>query len=589
MSKKVIGLLIVFICFPLLLQAGAKDTDREISRLNKMSVRILNAIVKKNMPRKFNFDDVDFSFLKGLSIDVINLRMSENPDFMSHPLKIYDHFYQSQNLHVSIKFLPLLIAKVHMREMKIDQPRIYVIRNEEGNFSLQDMMKEQKGPVMDWLNVDNMKITRGYFHYIDASPPRKPLKVTFDEMDATVTGFSLNHDFKVDVSLKGPGSLEKNIFFNGMAGPIKNSKNFHEVPVDMDFKIKNAPLIPYLAFIPEGMPIPVSGEMSVNYHVSGDLWSGLKMKGDISMNNVILSTEDGKIKSIPFHTDLSSGHQMTISAKDKTASIEKGYFHLNKTALYINGTVKNYSENPELDMKVSSPAIDFDDIKKIHPFQEAYLPEGMTYSGFCAADMHVKGDMCQTDIEGKLDLTDTVFEIPGLCSKKEPSRQILTFKAKAFPETKTFIAEGTIKFETLSLSAPDIINRMNKEFRRHLKSKVENVSITHLNGDTPITIETLDGKITYGEEIVTLIDIQLTNCYQDNIEGIDAIVNGTIHITDEVLDITGEMILPKNDSAILSKKGAFFKKMVIDSDDRMHIPIKLTGSLTEPKIAIRQS
>ena len=583
MGKK-IALFILLMYLPLILYADTNKPKQKISTFKKMSMNILNSILQKNIPREFSFDDIDFSFLTGLKVDIINLRMSENKNFMSHPMKTYDNFYTSQKMGVKVKFLPLLIGKVHMHKINITNPHFYVIRDEKGNFSFEDLFQAQKGHVLDWLNVDDMKVTGGIFHYFDASASREPLKITFDEFEAIVSGFSLNRPFYVNISMRVPLSKKSNIFFNGKAGPIKDSKNFEEVPVDMDFKLEHAPITPYITCIPKGIPIPVSGNISINYHVIGNLWSGLKMEGNLSIDNIIISNEDGKIRSIPFHVGFSSGKNVIISSKDKILSMEDGHLKLNKTTLQVNGTINDYTGNPELDVTVESSDINLDDIKKIHPFQEGYLPDGINYSGSVAVKVHVKGNQQKINISGKMDLTNTLFEFPGLLAKKTPSPQLFDFTATVFPETKSFIAEGNIDFKKSQLSSPDIIEKAQTKFREYLKTGIEKISVLKFTKENPIVIDVLKGQVKYNKEIITLINIKLTNCHQSGLRGFSAVVNGTLDMIKESIDITGEIIFPALDTDILIKQITKDILYHLDEKNRIHILINITGSLTAPEI-----
>lgn len=582
---KVVGALLIIISISLPLNSMSFKKEEKISKFNRIGINILNSLVKKNIPREFIFDDLDFSFLKGIGVNIINLRMSENPDFLDHPLNIYDYFYRSDNTEVKIKFLPLLIAKVHLHSLTVTNPEIFLIRDEIGRFSIEDMFREQrKGPVLDWLNVDDMEVTGGVFHLSDASAIREPLKITFDQMDTTISGFSLNKDFSVAISLKGPGASQKNIFFDGKAGPIKDSENFQEVPLDMDFRMENEPLIPYIPMIPKGMPIPVAGNIFLNYHVKGNMWSGLNMKGDLLIKDIVLISEKDGLRSIPFLFSISSGEEMKITSKDKIFDLKNGCVRLNKTELYMNGRLSNYKDNPKLVADFKSPAIDLEDIKKIHPFQEKYMPEGMSYSGFCEAEMHVEGTREKVMIASSLNLTDAFYEAPGFFSKKKSVRQLFDFEASVHPETLTIQSKGNIDSGEILLTVPDLNTTIKKKFFAGLKKGVKGLSIKNLNEDEPIVIEALNGQINYNEATMTLVNMELKNCHQKNMDGMDALVNGSVDINNETVNVSGVITLSRKDSKMLIDAGSSYSCHEVNEEGRLPIPVKITGTLKNPVI-----
>jgi len=80
--------------------------------------------------RNVGFDSLEISILGGISIAADNFRIGEDPTFAS------GDFLQVRQVVVGLRFFPLLLGRVEVRQVVFDQPAINVIRTASGfNFS----------------------------------------------------------------------------------------------------------------------------------------------------------------------------------------------------------------------------------------------------------------------------------------------------------------------------------------------------------------------------------------------------------------------------------------------------------------------
>ncbi|MBU0996353.1 MAG: DUF748 domain-containing protein [Proteobacteria bacterium] len=576
----------IIICFfAIYSHAEDKEPGRSPSRFHEMEVRILNSILTKNVPRKFDFNQMDFSLITGIGIDINQLKISENQAFCDHPLKDYDNFYTDEKITISIKALSLLLAKINMKEVTITRPVVHILQDENGNLSIDDLFKGNKGPVLSWLNVDDLTLTDGKLTFIDASPPRKPYVVVLDAVRTEVTGFSINETFKVNMSLRGPASEINNIFFNGMAGPIRDATHFMQVPVNMDFILNKTPVAPFSVYFPFGFPTPVSGQLSINNHVNGNLWSGLHMKGFSKIENIVISSDDGREKSIPFMLGISIDNDMILSLKENRLAIDDVKIYLNKSIFILDGQIANISKNPTFDLALSSQGIDFDDLKQVHPFQKEYMPDNFMYSGLSELNIHVTGDQKKINLSGQMDFTNTLLEVKDFFKKEPSSRHILTFEGTTFPETKTFEAHGEIDSGTLQILTPEWYSMLRQELTRSLNIN-PNKSFLAVYPDAPIIADSLNGHVELTDDKIKFQNIKFINCHQKEREGMDAMISGEIDLLNLTIDLFGDIILSEKDSMACLHLVSSEKTAKTSANNRMTIPIAITGPMSKPSIRL---
>lgn len=557
------------------------------SRAHEIEVKILNAILKKNVPRKFDFNHADFSLLSGISIVINQLKVSENPAFKNHPLKDYDRFYTDETMRVSIKALPLFVAKVSMKEMHMEKPFFHVLRNEKKELSVDDLFKGNKGPVLGWLNVDQWTISNGTLRFIDAAAPRRAFVALFSNLNATISGLSVHEIFKVNISLKGPGSPKPNCFFDGTAGPINDAANLSQVPVSMNFRLKDAKIANYSAYFAPGLPVPISGLVSIGYQVNGDFWSGLHMKGSSVVHDLTLSSDDGREKkSIPFTLGMSLNQSMIFSMKEEKLTIENAEIQLNRSRFIIDGTISRISENPWMDIRLAATGIDLDDIKQIYPFHGEYMPDSFIYSGRSGMSLHMKGDQKKVILSGRIDFSDTLLEVTGFFRKNPSDKLLLQVDASTFPQTKRFEGTGSVQSGAIEIFTPKGYQRFRETLCRHFHLETGPCSSHNSFSETPVVAESMEGHVAFSDDQIILENVTLKNCRQGAKEGIDAVVSGWVDLIKKRIYLAGEAVLSLKESASLLSARPADKSIIRDEMGRIHLPITISGGIEKPVIQL---
>ena len=563
-------------------EAKAKPGHR-VSPFHDAKVAILKSILKQNIPRHFDFKAADLSILTGINLYIDNLRISENPDFINHPLKRYPYFYTDGHTRVNVKVWPLFLAKVCMKNLQINRPVIQVIRDDQGNLSIDDMFRSSKGSVLDWLNVDNLHIEEGTLHYIDAAPARDTFEIALHSLNASVTGFSINHDFNISMSLRGPSAASSNLFIAGRAGPIKSASNYRELPMDIRFRLDKALVSSYVPYIPQGLPVPIAGELSVNYHVHGNAWSGLSMKGHSRIDGIVLRSEQHNRQSIPFNVGLFIDDQAVFSFKDDRLEFSGTRIQLNTSSLFINGDITRLSQSPRMDLKIVSPGIDLDDIKRIHPFYEDYLPDHLSCTGLAGVNLHLSGDQSKIHIKGEMDFTRAAVSVQDFFLKKQDQRHLMTFEATTFPETRTFEGSGRMHTGTIEVFSPAFFHRLLTQLNRVVPD-VDMNSVNIADDETPVIADSLEGNVRFTDTKLFFSEIRLTNCRRKEGRGLDAVMGGEVDLANHTIHAQGRIILPagvfKNDSLSFPLP----TNTTIDESGRLQVPVTISGYLDAPKV-----
>ena len=180
--------------------------------------------IQKSLGRKLTFDQLQPDFWGSLGLSVMQLRVAEDQRFAASP------FIQTKKLKLQLGWLPLLLGRVEVKRLILDEPEIQIIRNEAGNLNLLALAapkespredKEKKTQATPELFVSAVRVDNGKIHYVDRSV-KEPVEVVIRNVDLDLRGLTLagRAEIKLAANLFFE-SQRQNVSLEGRIGPLQ--------------------------------------------------------------------------------------------------------------------------------------------------------------------------------------------------------------------------------------------------------------------------------------------------------------------------------------------------------------------------------
>jgi len=203
------------------------------------------------------------STLLNRDVTIEDLRLSLFPrvGLNLSDLKVYEEdpadgeFLHVDSFRFHLRFFPLLLGQIKIREIYLFKPTIHIVRSEDGHLNLPkvgnpknsknpqmtlDFLAQKKPflpelisvasaapslpPVLSKLHVSRITVTRGYLHYLDQANPSSPQE--FEDIDVRVTNLSLTEPIHYFVSTLYGGKTKIPISMEGEGVPDLSKESF---------------------------------------------------------------------------------------------------------------------------------------------------------------------------------------------------------------------------------------------------------------------------------------------------------------------------------------------------------------------------
>ncbi len=521
-----------------------EETDEEMSFFDRQCLEVLKAIVIKKLPRDLYMANMDTLFfgLRGASIDLF--RMTENNNFYrAHP-DIHPVFMRTRHILVHINPLPLFLGQVLVTDMNVDDAVFQIVRDEKGEFNFDDLSEAQDSKLIKWLHVKELFMNDAVLRVLDNGAINKPIRYVIDDVDVAVKDFQIGKVFSLDIKAASPDSLKQNIFMYGEAGPMTLKQKNEEIPLDVDLQVVNLPITPYNRYVfPKGAPIiPVSGDMNVDYHMTGNFWSGVTLSGSMGFSNVVLQSTDGFTQGEPIDVRINLNKPMRLSLKKGRLDIPELEMMFNGNKFLVSGKVDNVEKMPEADLHIRTGDVDIDVINAVYPFITESLPEELSLNGHYAMDFHLSGTQLASRVKGKMDLTKFSFGLGEFFQKPPQIPFLMDFSGivnagEVVEVTSTFAVESCLVGEYNFIE--DIITTLLKETKnRELRRR-----LLETYSPLPHQFTSVAGTARLKGDQLFLNNVRMNHLHTRKAPGVDVVFDGVVDFADETIDIKGNVTL----------------------------------------------
>lgn len=304
---------------------------------------------KTNLDREVSFDGLSFHIF---GIDLNNFKMSEKSTFSDGT------FIKADKLALDISLIPLLHKEIKINNIKLKSLDINVIKNKEGVFNFDDIVKHFQTPQDEKenqqsndksaennkqessfnLKIDNLTVENSNLNFEDVSAN---LKINIEKFNMIIEHFSFEKEFLCRTSFIGKYQQEKLDFeFPVKSEIVVDLNNF-----DMDkifLNIKN------LETSIKDSSLVVNGTVTGFNLCDIDCNISFKDINDKLFENFSDLKTEFNIATIDFKT------KTTVNVSSMNAKIESLSLVLPKSSSNLSGNIDWSKQNLEYDLKLNA-------------------------------------------------------------------------------------------------------------------------------------------------------------------------------------------------------------------------------------------
>ncbi len=372
--------------------------------------------------RDVSIDQIKVKIWGGVGANISDFTLSDHPDFSDQ------NFIQTDALRVNLKLWPLLQKKVEVSQFVLSNPKIQIIRNQEGQFNFSTIAKtgeesasEETSSNSTSLTVALLRIDNGEIHYIDRQNDKE---LNIRQVDLDVSNFSFDRQFSVNLTSAFLAD-QKNVSIESQIGPLGESFDYTKIPMNGTVKIDSFPtkqLLNTFPFLAEKLPQGLTLQAPVN------------LAFDIAKENENISLSE---------IDLQTG--LFGSEKSNVQFTGKADLNLN--------AINNMSVNGNLDLD----SIASTQLANLEPVKNA-LPQDLRIEGPLSAQTHLEGTIGNLLVKGKLNASNSAIQYGSLLNKEKGITLTVNTDSKIAPQTIT-INQLDMQLKNLSLKGNGEIGR----------------------------------------------------------------------------------------------------------------------------------
>ena len=362
------------VCFILLLTIVISFFSIKI--LANEDAGVMEKIATKNLGR-----DIAFRFkphMLGITgIEFESFRIAENEQYLKEHPYLSPWAISAENVDIRYNPLGFFIGRINLTSIDIKNPQIQIAIDSQLRHNFEDIAEQQrKNRFSNWIRIHQINIDNMRFNIFSELIFAEPVKYHVDKIDVDISNVIKGKVATIDIKARTPGNKEQNVKIDGTLGPIVSIAQAEESPMDIKFRVTDAPLEFELAKIPESirenkryrrtLALPESGLANISYDLNGDIWDNLKVNGLISLTDIVFASIDKELKGKPFSVFVNSNTEVSLTRQ--TTTFNNVSININKAKLALTGKVEQIIDNPQANLSLYSENIDLAELNRIYPF-----------------------------------------------------------------------------------------------------------------------------------------------------------------------------------------------------------------------------
>lgn len=356
----------------------------------------IETVLSDSLGRPVHLGHLKFSLFSG-SLVAETPSIADDPAFSSEP------FLTAKDVRIGVEVWPLLMShQLHITGLTIDEPRITLLRAENGTWNYSSIGREgkRKAPtaatqnMMPNLSVGKLEIADGTVA-VGTAPQTGALR-TYTNLHLDVKNFSFTQQFPftLDGKLPAGGTLH----MDGTAGPI-NQHDASLTAVSANVALKQANLVA------AGMVTPaqgISGIADLNCTVLSN-GQTLTAEGTLNLTQLKLA-QNGTPSPKPVDTRFAIEQNL----QSLTGTVRRADIQIGRAQVTITGNYQRRGNTTTLNSNVDGSEMPIDDLVAFLPSMGMQLPSGShLQGGTLTTKLNVSGPLTGIIISGPVHIANT--------------------------------------------------------------------------------------------------------------------------------------------------------------------------------------
>ncbi|HLY99168.1 MAG TPA: AsmA family protein, partial [Candidatus Angelobacter sp.] len=409
-------------------------------------------------------------------------------------------FAAAEKLVVSVRLLPLLHKEVDVRSVRLERPRIELVRDAKGQWNFASLGQVSKPEAAqpattpappaksssEQFALGSLVINDGQVAVTDEQK-RKP-RAVYDHIDLTVNDFAPNQEFAIKAAAHLPGEGKQLLALEGKGGPIQPSDpagtNFSgtlsldQVSLASAAQFLNSPAT-------SGMDAQVSGSAKVQ-SASGKIASSGSMKFD-----------DPHIHNVRIGYPVTIDYDVADDLTNDVIEIHRGDLKLGTAPVGFSGTVNAKDTPARIDLKLTAADATLAQAARLASAFGVAFGQGTDVNGRVNADIHASGAATSPALNGHLSLRDLVISGKELAEPVKASDVELTLTPQSITSNNFTASTGattvTASLELAQYTTPNSV--INAALRLPSAKIAEVLNIAKAYGVSAVEGMTGDGML----------------------------------------------------------------------------------------------
>jgi len=312
-------------------------------------------LVAENLNREIDIGDIEVSLFSGIEIHGLTIYEQEGKDV----------FVSTDLMRLKYQLLPLLAMKVVVDEVRLDKPRIRVVRLKDGQFNFSDLLgmsdegaTQTKSPANQTssnaqgstpisLLVSNVLLQDGQLTFLDhLLNDEAPYRYEVSSLQIAAKG----------VSLTGEVPLSMQCQLNGSRLALDGHVNLQPLGVDFEIDLQDLDVVAFKPYLQDALPGELGGlKLNLQSTLSGSS-AEVSLKGTLSLQELDLLLDalpDAPLKN----ARLGANYDLTFNPGQERLGLTQLSLEYNGIKVNTRGEVTALLSAPVLDLIITVPEL----------------------------------------------------------------------------------------------------------------------------------------------------------------------------------------------------------------------------------------
>ncbi len=239
------------------------------------------AALRKSFNRPVSFVSGSFAWHFGPSFEFNNVEIKERDGST--------RFLSAQQITVRLSFLPLLEKKIELKDLQFNGAQISLIRNVDGTFNVDDLLKPGKENLQ--VQFKRIRIKKGTIEWRDLAQQKNPISATLHNLSLSLDNFARGRkgSFKLACDIPAGSGAPASISLSGSAKLPAADRSLMDTELNCDAELKQVDIGKFWPYFGRFIPFAnTGGRLDFSSSFKGKP-QDFAAKGKIRVNGAVVS------------------------------------------------------------------------------------------------------------------------------------------------------------------------------------------------------------------------------------------------------------------------------------------------------------